>query len=246
MSGLQLPGFHSHSGRPAELLSVWGRGSQLPLLSHDPHDPHDSNDPCDGEVRNRPAAAVSPRRAPRCYRTSSVVLTPHLMQEHRLHGQPGLSFGSQVHSPPSEERRVQPKGAAEFCTGRVLLAAESLLTSLGSDAFGVILAFCCSHHEDSRAQNHSADLQLREDGLYWSQEVGPPGRFQLAPMLLFCFFRFHLKPLCSVRSSRGWQPGSTPGWCRSWASRLASWTSKSRTWWRAATCASPSDWKGWS
>lgn len=34
-----------------------------------------------------------------------------------------------------------------------------------------VSAFCSSYHEDPRASNHSADLQLWEDGLYRSQEV---------------------------------------------------------------------------
>lgn len=37
----------------------------------------------------------------------------------------------------------------------------------------VIAALRSSHHEDPGAQDHSADLQLGEDGLYWSQEVSP-------------------------------------------------------------------------
>lgn len=50
---------------------------------------------------------------------------------------------------------------------------------------------------------------------------------------------------CPVRSSHGWQPGSTLVWCRSSASPLVSWTSRSKTWWPAATFASLSDWKDW-
>lgn len=34
-----------------------------------------------------------------------------------------------------------------------------------------ISAFRGSHHEDQRAENHCADLQFWEDGLYGSQEV---------------------------------------------------------------------------
>lgn len=38
----------------------------------------------------------------------------------------------------------------------------------------VVPAFRSGHHEDPGAQNHGADLQLREDGLYRSQEVCEP------------------------------------------------------------------------
>lgn len=44
----------------------------------------------------------------------------------------------------------------------------------------VISAFRSRHHEDPRASNHRADLQLREDGLYRSQEVC------LSPCLSVC------------------------------------------------------------
>lgn len=37
-----------------------------------------------------------------------------------------------------------------------------------------VSAFCGGHHEDPRAENHRADLQLGEDGLYRSQEVSLP------------------------------------------------------------------------
>lgn len=43
------------------------------------------------------------------------------------------------------------------------------------------LAFCCCHHENTRAQDHCSDLQLWKDGLHRSQEV----RLQLNFILFF-------------------------------------------------------------
>lgn len=45
------------------------------------------------------------------------------------------------------------------------------------------LAFCCCHHENTRAQDHCSDLQLWKDGLHRSQEV----RLQLNFFILFFF-----------------------------------------------------------
>lgn len=60
---------------------------------------------------------------------------------------------------------------------------------------------------------------------------------------------YHLMFVCvcarTVRSSLVWQQGSMPVWCRNWVFPPASWTLRSRTWWRAATCVSPSGWRAW-
>lgn len=49
----------------------------------------------------------------------------------------------------------------------------SFKTDCCSSSSCCVSAFCSSYHEDPWASNHSADLQLREDGLHRSQEVSP-------------------------------------------------------------------------
>ncbi len=35
----------------------------------------------------------------------------------------------------------------------------------------VFVAFCCCDHEDTRPTDHCTRVQLRQDGVHWSQEV---------------------------------------------------------------------------
>ena len=41
---------------------------------------------------------------------------------------------------------------------------------LDSDLSSTLIAFCCSYHEDTGAEDNSSSVCFREDGLHWSKE----------------------------------------------------------------------------